>query len=766
MTEKEAGESQDTPSIPGRLPIDILHVSDLHFRGTKSDLKGQRDCWESFLEHISKCVQEGQFKPEIIAFTGDLVHSPGPTAKAAFRRGVNALLELAACCKFVPQVPEWKQDQKSPPAEWWQLLNHRLFIVAGNHDLYPLGLRVLWFRWLKHWLRVACPPGETEPSRAAIAGPLAIQMIDSNGKRAFWRLATGEVVDQIKLNWPLEVGDRFPIALLHGHPVQLPFFLTDLDREAFMVLENAGLLLKNLANLGVRLVLHGHRHYPGICGLSFPNSEGDARPMVVVGAGSVTQLPAVWNHYSYNWIRVYPDRQVEVTRAKLEQHGNQWKLERFVAGRGDFSYDSVLKAVRVMETGDIDVTVRICGFRVAPGRPPVGEIPFGLALALPSTLAAFEFRVLRGGPKPVELRWSNDRSFVTITPSHQADFSPMDLELRYYVHNAVALNDWEAAEMYDHCHTDPFEFTYHRTFCETGKISFEVELPPEFAAHDAIRDFWPQVTQLWGNDDVRAERERGRPAWEPTTRRVSLGWEYPATTLKYSLNWRLCRSGKFGLGKDKKRALAQELALMRSWKRKVFVEHHGGRRSKSLDDLCRSIASSLLADSDITLFLGEVEELRRSHGEEHSPGPGMLCLVGSNLDDVGELAQRNLPFGKGVVGRAFRTGKLILYNVHEAEETQRAYREGKATRPENYYYRQQGDLDYQALLAAPVFPRKIGERFKVDLCSAPFTLAVLCIGTRSQMSALMHMGRADVDTLVKDVVLDVEREIYKLARVS
>jgi hypothetical protein len=342
----------------------------------------------------------------------------------------------------------------------------------------------------------------------------------------------------------------------------------------------------------------------------------------------------------------------------------------------------------------------------------------------------------------------------------------MDLELRYYVHNAVALNEWEAAELYDHHRADPFEFTFHRTFCETGRITFEVELPPEFGTHDAVQDFWPQVTPLWGDDDVRSEGERGRPAWDPTKRRVSLAWEYPATTLKYSLNWRLCRRGKLGLEEDKKLALAQKLALIKSWKQKVLVEHHEGQRSRPLDALCRSIASSILADSAVTLFLGEVEELRQLQGEEPSPGPGMLCLVGSDREDVVKLAERNLPFGKGVVGRAFRTGKLILYNVHEAEETQRSYRDGQATRPENYYYRQQGDLDYQALLAAPIFPRKIGEEFKVDLCSAPFTLAVLCIGTRSQTSPMMHMGRAEVDSLVKDVVLEVEREIYRLAGVS
>src|SRR6478752_2689455 len=111
--------------VPSSLPIDILHVSDLHFTG---DQKHDAS-WRSFCDHTKECLRRSLFRPEVIAFTGDLVESP---SWDAFRQGVNALLELAECCGFVSDGLRWLESEPSPPEEWKKLLWSRLLIVPGN----------------------------------------------------------------------------------------------------------------------------------------------------------------------------------------------------------------------------------------------------------------------------------------------------------------------------------------------------------------------------------------------------------------------------------------------------------------------------------------------------------------------------------------------------------------------------------------------------------------------------------------------------------
>src|SRR5687767_6410633 len=67
-----------TVTVPlplARLPIDILHVSDSHFFGPRNATR--RKEWDIFLDSVSEGIDKKTFVPQLIAFTGDLVESPG-----------------------------------------------------------------------------------------------------------------------------------------------------------------------------------------------------------------------------------------------------------------------------------------------------------------------------------------------------------------------------------------------------------------------------------------------------------------------------------------------------------------------------------------------------------------------------------------------------------------------------------------------------------------------------------------------------------------
>ncbi len=752
------------PPLPDGLPVDILHLSDLHW-GAKADGSDSLDhCWQTFLDHVTKCLQKEWFKPEFIVFTGDLVETPVPRRLEDFRRGVNALLELAHRCALTgaEPPPTWKECEPVPPPVWWELLGRRIFVVPGNHDFYWRGLRKFWKRWTHHWAALSVSPGETVARTAAASGPLAFLLLDSNGGRRFWSYARGEVEQQASLSWPAGIGvspRSFRVALMHGHPLQVPYLLTQLDSEQLMLVENAGLLLKNLTNLQVRLVLHGHRHYPNISALSLPDSEGTMQPLVVVGAGSLTRPPDGWKYCSYNWIRIHPDRRVEVTieqRARGETTFSIAGGKTYLADAGDFRYDSIHREVTVHErTGDFDVKISIRGFRVLPCRAPVDRIPFAIQREPFSSLAAWSFREIREDGSKSHVEWHETTSLVLEPPQTWQD-PPRNLELRYFMHNGEALSDWEAGELYGDVPGMERGTTSLRVTCATGAIELAVALPSAFR-QTARGDFRGNV--LRGDDRLDEEgsqRFEERIEWSSERCQVRARRERPEAARRYELSWAHPRSPRM------EREVGRKVLLIRRWQDSLLREHE--RDNRPFDAKCGEIAKSLQGmglppDTDVSLFVPDTNDLRRAR--QQPLRNGALRLVGATMSLAAPLSRWSLPFGVGVAGRAWRSATPQLYHVSDATASREAYEGGGAEPPENFYHSFLGGTEYMVLLAAPILANGLAEEFGIDVRSGRFSLLVLSIGSTHERSPLFGWRRTEVERFSKEVALPLETWAYQ-----
>lgn len=751
-------------SVENRLPVEILHVSDLHFWGIHR-LDRARDLnWSALCRHVAEEIKEGRHNADLIAFTGDLVETPWVRSLRPFRRGVNALFELAGACGFVGRDLRWQQSDEAPPDEWWDLVGTRLFLVPGNHDVFLKGVRLGWIKWRKPFARLLDRIGVGDLA-ARIAGPLAILSLDSNGGRALYGAARGEVERQTALAWPEELGvsdSHLGVALVHGHPIQLPYFVDGLATEKRMVMENAGLLMRNLANLGVRLVLHGHRHLPGICSLTLPDSNGEPQPMVVVAAGSATLREKAWPFCCYDWVRIHADRRIEVTMARQEEGNNQYRLDApYIADTGDFSYDQVSKRVEVdAETGDLNVCVKIQGFRASVGRPATSAIPFSVTTVKPPLgLAAWRFVVSAGGGPGTKLSWNREHTFLEISPPQRAEDPPLDLELRYYLHNAVALNRWEARQMSPEA-TPGHEFTTQRVTCQTQRLELEVELPATLFQRSAEKPF------------VKVHRDAGRLDQEESsactaalkseikakTGRLAMACR-PRPPALYGLHW--------GLPDLVGSTVAIDLALnsIRSWQALVLREWNQDRRP--LDRLAQGVSRVLeargLGALDTGLFIADTSEVRQLLNP-WLMGPTALRLVGSSVALSGSKEDLSLPFGGGVAGRALRTGRLMIYNRVEADHTENQYRVGTSIRPANYYQDLSDGPDYRALLAAPIFPLLLGNKNGISLSTAPYAAMVVSAGSREADHALLTAAAETVSKVMTDLCSRLEASVYVLGK--
>jgi hypothetical protein len=115
------------------------------------------------------------------------------------------------------------------------------------------------------------------------------------------------------------------IALLHHHPVSVPYApFGDRARfeETFMILQNAGTFLCELAHARVDLILHGHKHHSGFTSLQYAltSPEVTDHRVGVLAAGSATkqqQKPGELNQF--NVVRLCADGRVLIERHFLNQ---------------------------------------------------------------------------------------------------------------------------------------------------------------------------------------------------------------------------------------------------------------------------------------------------------------------------------------------------------------------------------------------------------------------------------------------------------------
>lgn len=267
----------------------ILHISDLHFGAyhgfpdTDSGAgPGQRSLKSIFRDRLARL--EGS-RVGVVVVSGDLIslgQADGFPAAKTFIDGVLEVLELE---------------------------RQHVIIVPGNHDI--------WLEDAKHPTR---DYAHEEPYRDFLAGFYLREFQDLEWIQRFdtgeWdlifvtlnsaRLRTEEIKEygyvgahryEQMLQYVLDTIEQKPkleerqllVAVVHHHLLPVPLVsMQEQDRPVSLSLD-AGQLLSNFQQYGVRVVLHGHQHVPFMSRsvrMGVPESSWPTDEIVVLGGGS------------------------------------------------------------------------------------------------------------------------------------------------------------------------------------------------------------------------------------------------------------------------------------------------------------------------------------------------------------------------------------------------------------------------------------------------------------------------------------------------
>lgn len=238
----------------------ILHMSDLHF-GTKEARQSQTYLKRSLRRTIRESIDQ-------VVITGDLFDRP--------KRG-------------------FKQDFENFRSDLQALTKNEVIVIPGNHDVRQMGNKLGPFgERFKEWSGVTFKPVHVNHDLKTIF--LCFNSAEEGN------IARGKVTrsQRLKLaNEYRELIDREPVvetylkvSLVHHHPIPYEkggsghFWYEKIlknvgyDIENFLAFEDAESFLDWNKDLGISLILHGHKHLPRQTQIS--------NGPLVIGCGSTT----------------------------------------------------------------------------------------------------------------------------------------------------------------------------------------------------------------------------------------------------------------------------------------------------------------------------------------------------------------------------------------------------------------------------------------------------------------------------------------------
>jgi 3',5'-cyclic AMP phosphodiesterase CpdA len=316
--------------------IKIVHLSDLHI-----GMKGASDIWKNLSKHLIQKV-----KPELVLITGDIADSPEQFLFKEAAEFFDALktsgIECLVCpgnhdrhvqgiavdteSKGLNLFGKWSinrikeqqpREQKSPPtseddtsASLFDQIFVNLGMLSPSIDKY-FPNRTADFHWK---IRVVTLDSSIE-SKILAQGHVSLT------KLANFRSAA-------QYNGEIEDAPHLVIALIHHHLLPITALeagnqaLGDI-KKATTVLNNAGSVLKALAEVGTDLVLHGHEHCHHLARFGLVGARNDE--ILIVGAGSATGAKTGEGcdaiRSSFNIFHLQKDRSVWFERMKYSNSG-------------------------------------------------------------------------------------------------------------------------------------------------------------------------------------------------------------------------------------------------------------------------------------------------------------------------------------------------------------------------------------------------------------------------------------------------------------
>lgn len=234
----------------------IVYISDIHLESSDTQVR----------DKLTQALQA--IKPDLLIAGGDFVNNPWK-----LNAGRGWLWTLCDDCGV---------DRA-----------HQLYVVPGNHDyrfVGNFGFRPLGSFLFNRQFRDVWKKGIVLDRKHNIT----FVSFDSNpvifglarGRVSYWQLRKlKKQFGRFDQNSRAFIAGSTKIAILHHHPFPVPFE----GSNFFLVLRNTQSLFEYLAEFGVDLVFHGHKHRATHTKLSLGTSTGADRFIEVLGAGSAAK---------------------------------------------------------------------------------------------------------------------------------------------------------------------------------------------------------------------------------------------------------------------------------------------------------------------------------------------------------------------------------------------------------------------------------------------------------------------------------------------
>lgn len=790
-------------------PFRILHISDVHF-GAQFD----PSLW-AYVEAIT-----AREKPDLIACTGDVVDHGGLFMLSVARVTLEALAKKAGA-ECVLRVVPGNHDRAFTGnfrigfvrTQFESLFGTRTIGVDKVPDYlaYSSGGRAkriaqrlwvgarLWGRWAA-WRFKAGKDRKLPLVRDDDPSAVTLIYLDSNHGM---RLATGFVdvrqlmslQAQVLTRRDVEPDKAFAprIALLHHHPLPIPHAsikegLTSF--EPFLVLRNAGSVLRELNRCDVDLVLHGHKHYSSFGKLGYAADDHAEGEIAVLAAGSAGVTISEPGRNSINFIDVFPNGQMSYTsiaygggrgepvtelfrenrpihtidmhkrrafRRALEHHGQH--AERFV------------KAVQITEGGTGHVCCRVEGLRadraqLAGCRPVRLDVSYGAI-----------------NPQTVKLdRESKGRGYSLNTPTTDAQKSiSVEIDLNqeltlavpavnfgftYVEFNTYVVSEWEAeqAAMLDKKQERPagrvagLDFTSFVVRTPASRLQLSVEggelmkgLQPDVRVMrwssypkiklDSAGEFVEDATEggwVWDANLSNHERANLRKC---DNDRWMLEVEYPMVGHRYDIAWQVQETAELDMNAIR-RAMAMRRRFLDDYRQRGMSPMHNAcdrlaemlsgctrvwfERLRSRIDRRELFASAMFIYDDDTRGLREVAEIRVGGGSVHT-------ARSKDLD---------LPLGQGIASATMKNGTVVTYCDPEL---------GGAGSEGAYVYETKPDgrkQKWKVMVALPIYAMPSGDDFWSIFRAGRAhqeAIGVLTLASTAADSGLLRMTADEID---------------------
>ncbi|MCX4156300.1 MULTISPECIES: metallophosphoesterase family protein [Paraburkholderia] len=673
----------------------ILHLSDLHFGQWFQTHK-----WEEIK------VEAKKIQPDVVIITGDLVNTPW------FWKLRKAKAELE---KFLGEI-----KPRADAAE------AKLFIVPGNHDTRVSGLFAI--KWLKYAffisfaigvLMLACSHQSpvswlslraysvtaiiaagicasvalvsmvlrmlTSTRLDAVLSPFLVRDVQILADMGLGVLpldsatasklgAHGRVPNDVavKCQKVEENAQLFWIAAVHHHALPLPY---DSEHESLMIMENAGTLLQELLKRKVPLILHGHKHHHHFARLSTRTKDGEDREIAVLSAATPTEK---YNqgafHHGYNVLRLANSHELTITTFEAEAGGSfnrkntinittdaEYARRRFEGNSKELglSCAKMVSSVQIDEYGDALLSREFAGLET---QAILTEFPCELAASSvsgeithasvqvtsdKSPSASLEIVDLQSRSAKFKVQFSGD----VLRPNS----FPLDLNFRALATNAFALTSTQHRLMQPHARSTDEEMIFTVPDCLAVRELILLLSFPKTAAFPksiSLQVSTPEVSRngQWHPVDSQSV------TYSHSTQSVIAQIASPQPGARYRFYWHVGQAQSVPVGKLQSRmtgltAKRGQQQLAEAIK-KIFefaVDLLGTQSLKEEDDSVSNI--------NVTVF--------RFNHDTAQLAPVVTTLRSST-------SAFNYPYGIGLPGRAFKIGKVTVYDRSDAKTQQLA----------------------------------------------------------------------------------------------